>query len=221
MNDMHHTDVSAPSTITTASITMSHARLTAIASLLACAATDDVMPTIGGINLTAKDGIITAEATNRYVAGIIEFNSDSITGEFVTNIPAKPLKQFVAASKLTGRFNTDVERITINVTDDTITFSDLNTGSTLTTAPIRGNFPPIARLFPEISSEPVEVAPYGMDANLLATVSKISVLGDKYATWTVQNPATPTGKPGPVLFHTRSGDRATFKILVQPKLNLR
>jgi DNA polymerase III sliding clamp (beta) subunit (PCNA family) len=209
-------------TSSTSSITMSHAQLASIASLLACAATEDYMPVISGVQLAVSPGAIRAAATNRYVVGTIEFFSESITAEFDVTIPAKPLKQFVTSSKLTGRFNTDVERITITVTDDMITFSDLNTGSTLTTTAITGNFPPVARLFPELAAttDSIQLSPYMISAKLLATLAKIIVINESDPAWTVQHVEPAAGKTAPVMYHTEGNGRG-YKFLIQPRMKLR
>lgn len=212
------TETTSTTSTTAASITLSHAQLASIASLAACANTD-YMSVIDGIQLVAAPGTIRAAATNRYVVGTIEFFSDSITAEFDVTIPVKALKQFVVSSKLTGRHNTDVERITISVLDNAITFSDLNTGSTLTTATISGTFPPVARLFPEITDDTVELAPYMISAKLLATLAKIDVLNDKDPAWTVQH-TTGTGKAAPVMYHVQSGT-TNYRFLIQPRMKLR
>lgn len=212
-------DTISTTSTTANSVTMSHAQLASIASLAACASTDSITPVISGIELSVAPGVIRAAATNRYVVGTVEFVSESVTSEFSTLLPVKPLKQFVAASKLTGRFNTDVERITINVEDNVITFSDLNTGSTLTTSALHGNFPPVAKLFPEISEDAAEVAPYGISAKLLATLSKIDVIGDSEPAWQVQH-TTGTGKPAPVLYYNEGNGRS-YRFLIQPRLKLR
>lgn len=207
-------------TSTTASVTMSHAQLTAIASLAACASTELVMPIISGIHLTATAGKLEATATDRYVAAWCEFFSDSITAEFDVTIPVKELKQFVTMSKLTGRFNTDVERITLTVADGTLTFSDLNTGSTLTTTAITGTFPPLPRLFNAIdNTAPVTISPYMINPALLATVAKINVLGDKSPSWIVQHGEPAPGKTAPVMYHVTVGARAIFRVLVQPRMS--
>jgi DNA polymerase III sliding clamp (beta) subunit (PCNA family) len=206
-------------TSSTSSITMSHAQLTSIASLAACASTELHMPVISGIHLNANPGLITATATDRYVATWCEFFSDSITAEFSVTIPVKELKQFVTMSKLTGRFNTDVERITITVSDTTITFSDLNTGSTLTTTAINGTYPPLARLFPEVTDEPATITPYGINPALLATVAKINVLGEKAPSWIVQHTEPAPGKTAPVMYYVKVGTRAVFRVLVQPRMH--
>lgn len=211
---------------TTRSITMSHAQLVSITSLAACAASANSMPVISGIQLVAAPGAIRAAATNRYVVGTIEFFSESITAEFDVTIPVAALKQFAAMSKLTGRFNTDVERITITISDDydndgTITFSDLNTGSTFTAYGIKGTFPPVARLFPEsITDDTVGLAPYSISAKLLATLAKIDVINDKDPSWTVQHVEPAAGKTAPVMYHTEGNGRG-YKFLIQPRMNLR
>lgn len=210
---------------TTRSITMSHAQLVSITSLGVCANTKDYVSVIDGIQLVAAPGTIRAAATNRYVVGTIEFFSESITAEFDVTIPVAALKQFAAMSKLTGRFNTDVERITITISDNydddgTITFSDLNTGSTFTAYGIKGTFPPVARLFPEsITDDTVELAPYMISAKLLATLAKINVINDKDPAWTVQH-TTGTGKAAPIMYHVESGT-TNYKFLIQPRMKLR
>jgi DNA polymerase III sliding clamp (beta) subunit (PCNA family) len=206
---------------TAASITLSHAQLASIASLAACANTADYAPVIEGVQLVAAPGSITAAATNRYVVGLIEFFSDSITAEFDVTIPVKPLKQFVMSSKLTGRFNTDVERITISVTDDSITFSDLNTGSTLTTATIKGKFPPVARLFPDVSDDDTAtISPYSISAKLLSTLAKIVVINDSDPSWIAQHTQPALGKTSPVLYRI-AANGSSYKFLIQPRMKLR
>jgi hypothetical protein len=219
MNDMHTADVSAPST-TPVSITMTHAQLATIASLAACAASDDTMPIIGGIHLQATDGRLIATATDRYVAGSIELYGDTFSGEFELTAMAHVLTKFVTASKLTGRHNTDVARITLTVegSDDTMitmTLSDSATGASVTSPTIRGTFPPLERLFPVIDDAPASIGHYGISATLLAKLAKINVLGEKNPTWIVQHGQSE--KIAPVLYHVPVAGRALIRVLVQPK----
>ena len=224
MNDMHTADVSAPSS-TPVSIQLTHTQLATIASLAVCASTELNMPVISGINLIGHDGRIVAAATDRYVAGSIELYGDSFTELFDVTIPATTLTKFVAASKLTGRHNTDIARITLTLTapDDvqTVTLHDMATGASVTTPAIRGTFPPIERLFPAINADepPIEygVRNYGISATLLAKLAKINVLGDKAPTWIVQHNAATT-KPAPVLYYVPVTGRALIRVLIQPKL---
>lgn len=210
-----------PTTTGTRSVSMSHAQLASVASLAACANTADYAPVISGVQLAVTPGVIRAYATNRYVVGAIEFLSESITAEFDVTIPVAALKQFVTASKLTGRFNTDVERITLTVSDDSITFSDLNTGSTLTAATIKGNFPPVERLIPAIDDDTAATfTPYGISAKLLSTLSKIVVIDDKDPAWIAQHSTTELGKTAPILYHTEGNGRS-YRFLIQPRMKLR
>jgi hypothetical protein len=184
------------------------------------------MPVISGIHLQVTDGRLIATATDRYVAGSIELYGDTFTGEFELTAMAHVLTKFVTASKLTGRHNTDVARITLTVegSDDTMvnmTLSDTGTGASVTTPAIRGTFPPIERLFPVINADepPIEygVRNYGISATLLAKLAKINVLGDKAPTWIVQHNAA-TAKPAPVLYYVPVAGRALIRVLIQPKL---
>jgi hypothetical protein len=201
------------------SFDMTHQQLTSIASLAACASTEITMPAITGINLIGHDGRIVAAATDRYVAGSIELYGDSFTNLFEVTIPATTLVKFAAASKLTGRHNTDVARITLTLTapDDvqTVTLSDMATGASVTTPAITATFPPLERLFPVIDDAPASIGHYGISATLLAKLAKINVLGDKSPTWIVQHGQSE--KIAPVLYHVPVAGRALFRVLVQPK----
>lgn len=210
------------STTGTTSITMSHAQLASIASLAACVSTDDGL-VLNGIHLIARDGRLTATATDRYVAGSIELYGDTFTAEFEVTVLAHVLTKFVAASKLTGRFNTDVARITLAVagTADTgimVTLSDQGTNASVMTPAIMAKFPPLEQLFPVIDETPVSIGHYGMSAALLAKLAKINVLGDKTPTWIVQHSETPAGMTSrAVLYYVPVAGRALFRVLVQPK----
>jgi DNA polymerase-3 subunit beta len=119
----------------------------AVAQVGVAASRDDVTPVITGVQLEVGDNTLGLVATDRYRVAVREINWDNGTtsGEPVTAlVPARTLTEI---GKTLGHSGT----IAISITnrDDRELIAFTADKKTVTSLLIKGNFPPVRRLFPE------------------------------------------------------------------------
>jgi DNA polymerase-3 subunit beta len=118
----------------------------AIAQVAVAASRDDVTPVITGVQLDITDGQLSLVATDRYRVAVREIGatSSSATGSLTALIPARTLSEI-------GKIFTHAAIMTITIVSggdrELIAFSADQ--KTVTSLLIKGNFPPVKRLFPE------------------------------------------------------------------------
>ncbi|GAA1511736.1 DNA polymerase-3 subunit beta [Agromyces terreus] len=122
----------------------------AVAQVAVAASRDDVTPVITGVQLEVRENNLGLVATDRYRVAVREIDWDggaiaSDTGDTVTAlVPARTLQE---VGKTFGHSGTISVAITSRDDRELIAFSADK--KTVTSLLIKGNFPPVRRLFPE------------------------------------------------------------------------
>lgn len=119
----------------------------AISQVAVAASRDDVTPVITGVQLEISDNSLGLVATDRYRVAIREIPWDSGTSsitEATALVPARTLSEVGKTFSHSGNVTVSV---TSNDERELIAFSADN--KTVTSLLIKGNFPPVRRLFPE------------------------------------------------------------------------
>lgn len=119
----------------------------AISQVAVAASRDDVTPVITGVQLEISDNSLGLVATDRYRVAIREIPWDSGTSsitEATALVPARTLSEVGKTFSHSGNVTVSV---TSNDDRELIAFSADN--KTVTSLLIKGNFPPVRRLFPE------------------------------------------------------------------------
>lgn len=119
----------------------------AVAQVAVAASRDDVTPVITGVQLEVGDNSLSLVATDRYRVAVreIDWDSGSTSAEGVTAlVPARTLSEI---GKTFGHSGTVSVSIVRGDERELIAFSADR--RTVTSLLIKGNFPPVRRLFPE------------------------------------------------------------------------
>lgn len=120
----------------------------AVAQVAVAASRDDVTPVITGVQLEVRENSLSLVATDRYRVAVREINWDGGTAaseETMTAlVPARTLQE---VGKTFGHSGTISVAITSRDDRELIAFSADK--KTVTSLLIKGNFPPVRRLFPE------------------------------------------------------------------------
>ncbi|WP_150307363.1 DNA polymerase III subunit beta [Planctomonas psychrotolerans] len=121
---------------------------TAVSQVAVAASRDDVTPVITGVQLEIGDTSLGLVATDRYRVAVREIDwdrGDNASGETSTAlVPARTLQEI---GKTFGHSGTISVAITATDERELIAFSANR--KTVTSLLIKGNFPPVKRLFPE------------------------------------------------------------------------
>jgi hypothetical protein len=205
------------------SITLTTDELGAIASLSNCTAPIDVTPVLSGIQVIITGGQLRAYSTDRYQAARLTIPVDA--PDVSALLPAKWLSGFYATIKK-ERFATEN---VLTVEGNVLTIANERSGHSMGTTAIAGQFPPMDRLYPEISYEPVAYVPQKFRADLLATLTKLVLPVDagltpakRFGVWRMQHTVGANDKPGPLVCHQESKDGlSTIELLIQPNFQLR
>jgi len=118
----------------------------AIAQVSVAASRDDVTPVITGVQFEVQDNALTLTATDRYRVALrtVDWEHASSTEDLSALVPAKIAievgKTFAAADQVSVSIVKNDDR-------ELIAFSGEN--KTVTSLLIKGNYPPVRRLFPE------------------------------------------------------------------------
>ncbi|WP_440709210.1 DNA polymerase III subunit beta [Herbiconiux sp. YIM B11900] len=119
----------------------------AVAQVAVAASRDDVTPVITGVQLEVTENSISLVATDRYRVAVrnIDWDSnDSGTTSATALVPARTLQE---VGKTFG--NAGTISVAITNSDDRELIAFKSDKKTVTTLLIKGNFPPVKRLFPE------------------------------------------------------------------------
>jgi len=120
----------------------------AVAQVAVAASRDDVTPVITGVQLEVSENSLGLVATDRYRVAVREINWDggnNASGETITAlVPARTLQE---VGKTFGNAGTISVAITNNDDRELIAFTANK--KTVTSLLIKGNFPPVRRLFPD------------------------------------------------------------------------
>lgn len=147
----------------------------AVSQVAVAASRDDVTPVITGVQLEVSDNSLGLVATDRYRVAVREIpwdSGNSSVTEATALVPARTLsevgKTFAHAGTIT---------VSVTSTDDRelIAFSAEN--KTVTSLLIKGNFPPVRRLFPEVVDNYAVIN----TADLVEAVRRVSLVLEREA----------------------------------------
>lgn len=147
----------------------------AVSQVAVAASRDDVTPVITGVQLEVSDNSLGLVATDRYRVAVREIPWDSGTSsvtEATALVPARTLSEV-------GKTFAHAGTITVSVTNtddrELIAFSAEN--KTVTSLLIKGNFPPVRRLFPEVVDNYAVIN----TADLVEAVRRVSLVLEREA----------------------------------------
>jgi DNA polymerase III sliding clamp (beta) subunit (PCNA family) len=131
-------------------ITWQH--LADLASVSACAATDDARPLLTCVHLFTRDGVLVAEATDSYSLARATLGTvtkgESIPSALDVLIPAKWLRATLKSLKIT-REPYQVLTLTVEGPEHRQTVALSNIDATIATLAISGNYPKVDHLIPD------------------------------------------------------------------------
>lgn len=119
----------------------------AVAQVAVAASRDDVTPVITGVQLEIVDNRLGLIATDRYRVAVREIEWDGSIGQSEPSTALVPARTLQEIGKTFGH-NGTIE-ITLVVKDDRELIAFTAERKTVTSLLIKGNFPPVRRLFPE------------------------------------------------------------------------
>jgi DNA polymerase-3 subunit beta len=137
-----------PQVSTQSGILPAEAFAAAVSQVAVAASRDDVTPVITGVQLEVSENSLTLVATDRYRVAVreIEWDSGDVTStETITAlVPARTLQEIGKTFGHSGNIS-----VAITNTDDRELIAFSAEKKTVTSLLIKGNFPPVKRLFPE------------------------------------------------------------------------
>ena len=147
----------------------------AVSQVAVAASRDDVTPVITGVQLEIVDQRLSLVATDRYRVAVrdIEWTaSEAAPPNLAALIPARTLLEIGKTFGHSGTIS-----IAITSTDDRELIAFQSEKKTVTSLLIKGNFPPVKRLFPEV----VENFAVMNTAELIEAVRRVSLVLDREA----------------------------------------
>jgi len=122
---------------------------TAVAQVAVAASRDDVTPVITGVQLEVRENHLGLVATDRYRVAVreIDWDGGTVAGEDQAVTALVPARTLQEVGKTFGHSGTISVAITSRDDRELIAFSADK--KTVTSLLIKGNFPPVRRLFPE------------------------------------------------------------------------
>jgi DNA polymerase-3 subunit beta len=149
---------------------------TAVAQVAVAASRDDVTPVITGVQLEVSENSLTMVATDRYRVAVraIDWDAGDITsGETLTAlVPARTLQEIGKTFGHSGTIS-----VAITNTDDRELIAFRADRKTVTSLLIKGNFPPVKRLFPETVDNYAVIN----TAELIEAVRRVSLVLEREA----------------------------------------
>ena len=119
----------------------------AVAQVAVAASRDDVTPVITGVQLEIAENRLSLVATDRYRVAVREIDWDGSIGQSEPStalVPARTLQEIGKTFGHNGNIN-----VTLVAKDDRELIAFTAEKKTVTSLLIKGNFPPVKRLFPE------------------------------------------------------------------------
>ena len=119
----------------------------AVAQVAVAASRDDVTPVITGVQLEVSSNSLSLVATDRYRVAVREIawdSDESITDSITALVPARTLMEIGKTFGHSGSIS-----VAITSTDERELIAFSADRRTVTSLLIKGNFPPVKRLFPE------------------------------------------------------------------------
>ena len=148
----------------------------AVSQVAVAASRDDVTPVITGVQLEVTENALSLVATDRYRVAVrgIEFDPGTVASTTTTTalVPARTLQE---VGKTFGNAGTVAVSITGSDERELIAFQADN--KTVTSLLIKGNFPPVRRLFPDT----VENYAVINTAELVESVRRVSLVLEREA----------------------------------------
>jgi DNA polymerase-3 subunit beta len=149
---------------------------TAVAQVAVAASRDDVTPVITGVQLEVSENNLTLVATDRYRVAVREIawdSGDNSSTESVTAlVPARTLQEIGKTFGHSGNIS-----VAITNTDDRELIAFSADHKTVTSLLIKGNFPPVRRLFPETVDNYAVIN----TAELMEAVRRVSLVLEREA----------------------------------------
>ena len=149
---------------------------TAVAQVAVAASRDDVTPVITGVQLEVSENSLTMVATDRYrvAVRVIDWDSgDTASAETLTAlVPARTLQEIGKTFGHSGTIS-----VAITNTDDRELIAFRADRKTVTSLLIKGNFPPVRRLFPETVDNYAVIN----TAELIEAVRRVSLVLEREA----------------------------------------
>jgi DNA polymerase-3 subunit beta len=147
----------------------------AISQVAVAASRDDVTPVITGVQLEVSENAISLVATDRYRVAVREIEWDAANSGIEQATALVPARTLTEIGKTFGHSGTISVAITNSDDRELIAFSADN--KTVTSLLIKGNFPPVRRLFPET------VDNYAVlnTAELIESVRRVSLVLEREA----------------------------------------
>jgi DNA polymerase-3 subunit beta len=147
----------------------------AIAQVAVAASRDDITPVITGVQLEVSENSISLVATDRYRVAVREIEWDSGTSGLETATALVPARTLIEIGKTFG--HSGQVSIAITSSDDRELIAFQANKKTVTSLLIKGNFPPVRRLFPE------SVDNYAVlnTAELIEAVRRVSLVLEREA----------------------------------------
>jgi DNA polymerase-3 subunit beta len=149
---------------------------TAVAQVAVAASRDDVTPVITGVQLEVSENSLTMVATDRYRVAVraIDWDSgDTASTETLTAlVPARTLQEIGKTFGHSGTIS-----VAITNTDDRELIAFRADRKTVTSLLIKGNFPPVKRLFPETVDNYAVIN----TAELIEAVRRVSLVLEREA----------------------------------------
>lgn len=147
----------------------------AIAQVAVAASRDDVTPVITGVQLEVTEGSLSLVATDRYRVAVreIEWNAGEAAAEGLTALV--PARTLIEIGKTFGHSGSIAVAITNNDDRELIAFKADK--KTVTSLLIKGNFPPVKRLFPDVVDNYAVIN----TAELIEAVRRVSLVLEREA----------------------------------------
>ena len=206
-------------------------------AMLAAASKDDVTPVICAAQITVTPEELRGLATDRYRVHTVALNVQSKpkAHEFVVprdallwlskNALAFTSRRYTAfdpivkfTTRAPGEANGDHGYLKLEVRQS-IDSGDVDGVISRTGPLVKGNFPPVGKLFEKARAAELHAGPFMLKPELL---SSLRVLGGKWDVPLIRPTASENpAKPGPVHFEFKQGDRVFAEALIQPNLIVR
>ncbi len=149
---------------------------TAVSQVVVAASRDDVTPVITGVQLEVSENSLTLVATDRYRVAVREIEWDSgdstATEPLTALVPARTLQEIGKTFGHSGTIS-----VAITKTNDRELIAFRADRKTVTSLLIKGNFPPVKRLFPETVDNYAVVN----TAELIEAVRRVSLVLEREA----------------------------------------
>lgn len=147
----------------------------AVSQVAVAASRDDVTPVITGVQLEVSENSLSLVATDRYRVAIreIDWESSSASAEPITALV--PSRTLTEVGKTFGHSGTI--SVSITNTDDRELIAFSADRKTVTSLLIKGNFPPVRRLFPDTAENYAVVN----TADLIEAVRRVSLVLEREA----------------------------------------